>query len=141
MCIDMKYLPIIFLLTCNMCFAKPDCEKYSAITFPGPNGVSLGFELKRSEILKAPMWDLVNEPPLKISEAIKFAGTAIQEANLTQRYSLDSISLQQFGCNAPDSFYYLVNYQLWNQNNWPINSYKVIIFLDGKVYKPVKVKD
>ena len=124
-----------------MCFAKPDCENYSAVTFPGPDGIRLGFELKRSEILKAPIWHTANEPSLSISEAMEIAENAAQEANLPLKYSLDSISLKQFGCDAPDSFYYLVSYQLWNQNNWPVNTYKLIIFLNGKVYKPVKVKD
>lgn len=138
---NMRYIGLIAIFVSFTAIAKPDCENYSGYSFPGPNGTRLGFSMKKSDILKTPSWDGVSEPPMKISEAVKLSQTALSEKKPYLNLTFESVAITQFGCNAPEYFYYRVSYHRWDEKDRLSGSYNVHIFFDGKVHLPKEIKD
>jgi len=133
----------IYLILCVLAFnvqAKPNCEDYSPFNFyPATAKFTMGFSLKKSEIIKAGKWDGESEPKMKISTAVALSNKAIESAKLAYKTELGAVSLRQFGCSAPEYFYYDVVYHTYDNKNRMSGEYHVIIYQDGKVNMPIQV--
>ena len=99
----------------------------------------MGFSLKKSEIVQAGSWDGKSEPKLSISKAVALSNKAVGKEKLAYRTELEAVSLRQFGCGAPEYFYYDVVYQTFDNKDRMIGLYHVIIYQNGKVNMPVQV--
>ena len=137
----MKWVGILAIVTSFAATAKPDCENYSGLSFPGPGETRLGFSMKRSDILKTAFWDGKSEPPMKISEAVKISEKALSEHKPELNLTLNSVALIQFGCNAPEHFYYQLSYHRRDEMGRLAGNYIVNIFFDGKVHLPIEIEE
>ena len=134
-----KYIFLLFLFP--LAASAIDCESYSPFNFyPAPNKLPLCFSLNKSEIIKGPKWDTKSEPQLSISQVVEIASKSINELNLKFNVKLSGVSLKQFGCKAPEYFYYDVVFNTSDNKDRMLGEYHLIIYQNSVVNLPLEVE-